>query len=115
MLALCDLFKGYSVHVITQVVSLRHEFHAFNATMTNNDRESFSKYFTMTEIEKNEVKWTPTDTDALLDVDALQRFYAQKGERGVAPWGLFLRWVWGGGRSGTCRFVMAAGGVAVAA
>lgn len=36
----------------------------------------------MTEIEKNEVKWTPTDTGALLDVDALQKYYAKKGERG---------------------------------
>lgn len=44
-------------------------------------RESFAKYFTMTEIEKNEVKWTPTDAGALLDVDALQQHYAKKGEQ----------------------------------
>jgi hypothetical protein len=42
-------------------------------------RESFSKYFSM-DLTKNEVKWTPTDTGALLDVEALQQHYARKGE-----------------------------------
>ncbi|KAF6260637.1 hypothetical protein COO60DRAFT_1269269, partial [Scenedesmus sp. NREL 46B-D3] len=41
-------------------------------------RESFSKYFSM-DLKKNEVKWTPADTGALLDVDAIQAHYAQKG------------------------------------
>jgi hypothetical protein len=41
-------------------------------------RESFSKYFSM-DLKKNEVKWTPTDTGALLDVDAIAAHYAQKG------------------------------------
>jgi hypothetical protein len=41
-------------------------------------RESFSKYFSM-DLTKNEVKWTPTDTGALLDVEALQQHYAKKG------------------------------------
>lgn len=43
-------------------------------------RESFSKYFSMDQPKKNEVKWTPADTGALLDVDAVQAHYAQKGE-----------------------------------
>jgi hypothetical protein len=42
-------------------------------------RESFSKYFSM-DLKKNEVKWTPTSTGALLDVDAIAAHYAQKGE-----------------------------------
>lgn len=44
-------------------------------------RESFSKYFSM-DLKKNEVKWTPADTGALLDVDAIQAHYAQKGAQG---------------------------------
>jgi hypothetical protein len=36
----------------------------------------------MTDITKNEVKWTPTDTGALLDVEALQQSYAKRGARG---------------------------------
>lgn len=43
-------------------------------------RESFSKYFSMDNIKKNEVKWTPTNVGALLDVDAITAHYAQKGE-----------------------------------
>ncbi len=43
-------------------------------------RESFSKYFSMMDLTKNEVKWTPTHTGALLDVKALQEHYAKKGE-----------------------------------
>jgi hypothetical protein len=42
-------------------------------------RESFSKYFSM-DLKKNEVKWTPTITGALLDVEAIAAHYAQKGE-----------------------------------
>ena len=42
-------------------------------------RESFAKYFSM-DLTKNEVKWTPTDTGALLDVHALREHYARKGE-----------------------------------
>lgn len=42
-------------------------------------RESFAKYFTMEDMKKNEVKWTPTDAGALLDVDALAAHYAGKG------------------------------------
>ena len=34
-------------------------------------RESFAKYFSM-DLTKNEVKWTPADTGALLDVAAEQ-------------------------------------------
>lgn len=50
-------------------------------------RESFAKYFSM-DLKKNEVKWTPTSTGALLDVDSIAAHYAQKGgrsrrERGV--------------------------------
>lgn len=45
-------------------------------------RESFSKYFSM-DLKKNEVKWTPTGTGALLDVDAIAAHYAQKGKREV--------------------------------
>eukprot|EP00879_Flechtneria_rotunda_P013450 GHRR01014043.1.p1 GENE.GHRR01014043.1~~GHRR01014043.1.p1 ORF type:complete len:592 (+),score=161.63 GHRR01014043.1:229-2004(+) len=41
-------------------------------------RESFSKYFSM-DLKKNEVKWTPADTGALLDVESIQAHYAQKG------------------------------------
>eukprot|EP00775_Hariotina_reticulata_P011827 gene11827-11971_t len=41
-------------------------------------RESFSKYFSM-DLKKNEVKWTPADAGALLDVEAIQAHYAQKG------------------------------------
>ncbi len=41
-------------------------------------RESFSKYFSM-DLSRNEVHWTPTDTGALLDVEALQEHYAKKG------------------------------------
>lgn len=43
-------------------------------------RESFSKYFSM-DLKKNQVKWTPADTGALLDVEAIQAHYAQKGEQ----------------------------------
>lgn len=42
-------------------------------------RESFSKYFSSTDLKKNEVSWTPEDTGALLDVEAIQAHYAQKG------------------------------------
>lgn len=42
-------------------------------------RESFSKYFSM-DLKKNEVKWTPADTGALLDVESIAAHYAQKGE-----------------------------------
>jgi hypothetical protein len=38
----------------------------------------------MTYINKNEVKWRPTDTGALLDVEAVQRHYAAKGEPRLA-------------------------------
>ena len=41
-------------------------------------RESFAKYFSM-DLTKNEVKWTPADTGALLDVAALREHYAKKG------------------------------------
>lgn len=43
-------------------------------------RESFAKYFSM-DLKKNEVKWTPTSTGALLDVDSIAAHYAQKGGR----------------------------------
>lgn len=36
----------------------------------------------MDDMNKNEVKWTPTDTGALLDVDSLTQHYATKGGRG---------------------------------
>ena len=49
-------------------------------------RESFSKYFSMDHPESNEVKWTPADTGTLIDVPALQAFYAKKGGR-VCVWG----------------------------
>lgn len=48
-------------------------------------RESFSKYFSM-DLTKNEVKWTPTSTGALLDVQALKQHYAKKGEQSNADW-----------------------------
>lgn len=41
-------------------------------------RESFSKYFSM-DLNKNEVKWTPTYAGALLDVEAIAAHYAHKG------------------------------------
>jgi hypothetical protein len=47
-------------------------------------RESFSKYFSM-DLKKNEVKWTPADTGALLDVDSIQAHYAQKGGHSAMP------------------------------
>lgn len=41
-------------------------------------RESFSKYFSM-DLKKNQVKWTPTGIDRLIDVAALREHYAKKG------------------------------------
>jgi hypothetical protein len=42
----------------------------------------------MTELEKNEVKWTPAEAGALLDVSALQKHYAAKGAAGGGTrWG----------------------------
>jgi hypothetical protein len=45
----------------------------------------------MDDMKKNEVKWTPTDTGALLDVDALQKHYAAKGAAAGAATGLGVR------------------------
>jgi len=59
-------------------------------------RESFAKYFSMDEIEKNEVKWTPTHQGALLDVEALRRYYAKKGG--------WCQLRGGGARRGECVF-----------
>lgn len=42
-------------------------------------RESFAKYFTMDDRSKNEVRWMSTGTDALLDVEGIKGYYAQKG------------------------------------
>lgn len=43
-------------------------------------RESFAKYF-HTELDKNEVRWTPTSVGAILDVEALQMHYRKKGTK----------------------------------
>jgi hypothetical protein len=41
-------------------------------------RESFAKYFSMTDLARNEVRWTPAPAGALLDVPALQRHYRER-------------------------------------
>lgn len=51
-------------------------------------RESFAKYFSM-DLAKNEVKWTPAPTGALLDVPAITAHYARKGVRPRAAAGVY--------------------------
>jgi len=41
-------------------------------------RESFAKYFSMTDLARNEVRWAPAPAGALLDVAALRAHYAEK-------------------------------------
>jgi hypothetical protein len=41
-------------------------------------RESFAKYFSMTDLARNEVRWTPAPAGALLDVEALKKHYSER-------------------------------------